>query len=55
MEIRAGGRKKHLKSFAADRTVFFSSDAGRVIQFLFCDGFVQQIQDSIEHNITGID
>jgi len=23
-----------------------------VIQFLFCDGFVQQIQESIEHNAT---
>ena len=32
--------KKHLKSFAAERTVLFSSDPV-VVQF--CDGFVQQI------------
>ena len=32
------------------RSGYSSDHAGGVIQFLFCDGSVQQIQDSIEHN-----
>ncbi|MEO2040561.1 MAG: DUF1559 domain-containing protein, partial [Pirellulales bacterium] len=30
----------------------YSSDHGGVIQFLYCDGSVHQIQDSIEHDST---
>ena len=34
------------------RSGYSSDHAGGVIQFLFCDGSVQQIQDSIEHYAT---
>ena len=34
------------------RSGYSSDHAGGVIQFLFCDGSVQQIQDSIEHDAT---
>ena len=34
------------------RSGYSSDHAGGVLQFLFCDGSVQQIQDSIEHDAT---
>ena len=34
------------------RSGYSSDHAGGVLQFLFCDGSVQQIQDSVEHDAT---